>query len=240
MVPLSEDLGGIAGCPKEAYSNFMNLKHGLLILALNTLNTLERDKKNPTDCGDVMNEKLKNAGMSVEEKTGKVIPFGFIRGYAFGKPKGTKDLLVLHTTITVICGVDESIYLFRKIQGKWKLILAQEAVEDKFSTQENLRYLIFESKEKPIMVLTHTPLWCQSCWISMSLSVLQPGTDPFKPKIILSDEKYVYRCADMKLEKTKMGFTLNYTGEDKDPGVVLKKVTEPYSLAENGVKRIEK
>jgi hypothetical protein len=237
MVPLSAAVGGNAGCPKEAYRYLTDLKRGLLSFAIETLNS-PKGKRKPDDCGDLMLEILKKAGLP-DEKTGEVIPFGAIQKMSFGQYDQFPDLLVFHTAFTMICGMDECLYLFQKSGGKWKLILAHEAMHGENPTQENLIYLVFVPERKPTLVVAHTPLGCQSCWFPLSLFVLQAGTDPFKPKVLFTDEREASRCTeDMEFEKTDQGFSLTYTGQGSEAGF-FRKVTEKYSLTATEVKRIE-
>jgi hypothetical protein len=106
------------------------------------------------------------------------------------------DLIAATVSIGICCGDDTSFYLFRKIDTRWELIMAQEAGEynEVSGAQGRLHYAVSPTSGPDgfFVVTTSVTPWCTSNWQRIRYRVLREGPDPYQPKVLLDREESIY------------------------------------------------
>jgi hypothetical protein len=176
--------------------------------------------------------------------------YGFISHLEVRQPSGHSDLLMFRSELSIECGDDSSLYVFKKSEGRWKVMIAVESNGYK-KISGGLGNLLYYDVSPPdadgrwFLVYAHQEPWCTSNWNYIHYRVLRTGGTPEKPVVVLSreDEMYrggVYRGGDLpRLEVTKDSFRLEFEGNQKlDSGVFARTHVACYRIASKRATRI--
>ena len=144
------------------------------------------------------------------------------------RPKYHHNLFVLITGIDLLCGQDESLYLFRRqASGGWRLLLADAVNGYKpiNRARENPKYAI--SPTMPgrnwFLIVAASPPWCTSLWSSLNLQVFEPNAAKTTLTLVESQNRGYYRGDDYRIEATRNGFALAYfTAQDLDSNLFVR------------------
>jgi hypothetical protein len=228
-----------AQIPRAAKPLLTRLKHQLRAFISDTINSEEGLQATPQYLQTKLLVRLQESGVKVQrwEEVAYSKDY-FQKPYAYGdiyditveQPAGHPELLVATTTLGICCGEDTSLYLFKKDEGTWRLVLAQEANDyDKVSGGQGLfQYAISPTDAQGdfFVVTANVSPWCSSNWQSLRYKVLRAGPDPYQPRTILSAEDTIYLGVDSPYEihVKEKGFTLEFFGESNPEEITRKHV----------------
>src|SRR5262249_25570398 len=122
----------------EAQRLLKELKHDLLDLITQTLNSPEGSVAPPMGLESAVTERLRKLGIVAEPR--KTIgysgpesltedtwrPYGQINAIRMEKPDSHPELLTVLTTLNIPCGEDSSLYVFERKQAGWVLKIQRE------------------------------------------------------------------------------------------------------------------
>jgi hypothetical protein len=218
--------------PEAAKTLLTQLKHGLRDLIADTLNNRDNRSATPLQLRSQVVNRLAQNNIKVvypndEEPPDEVYDpdkpepeikflYGEVNRIKIQTPAQHLNLLAITTTVSVPYGSDTSLYLFRRANDSWQLVLAHEAngYKDITGAQAQFDYAVSPPNEtgRFFIVAAHIPPWFVSCWSSLKYSVLRIGREPYAPQVLLQSKGSVFRCdeppytLDVRADKFKLSF----------------------------------
>lgn len=235
------------------------LKHQLRDLISTSLNVSPADYENLENVGKVILEELQKQGISIGKRTVSVVKLGSVDvpdniedGYTYGdinqvvvrRVINHPDLIAATTTIGVVCGDDTSLYIFKRINEKWKLVIAQEASDYELVSRAQGRFSYSisppsDNGEFFVVTKSITP-WCTSAWRSIHYQVLRQGVTPYQPIKILNQEDGIFLGDEPygSISILPTGFTIEF--EDSDwLGRFTRNHVKSYQLVGDKIQKIQ-
>lgn len=217
--------------PLAAQTLLTQLKHGLRELIGDTINHDDNRNATPLQLRTQVVERLAQDKIKVlypndEEPPEQIDPdinapetqflYGEVARIKITAPAHHPDLLVVTTTIYIPSGEDTSLYLFRRANDYWQIVLAHEANGYKHVTgaQAKFDYAVSPSDENGnfFIVAAHIPPWFVSCWRGLRYQVFRIGHRAYEPLNILSKDNFMYHCDEppYTLNVRADGFKLSF------------------------------
>jgi hypothetical protein len=214
--------------PPEAKQLLTVLKHQLRDVIHDTLNA-NSQQDNPRRLQAAILTVLQRGGIKVEEPGEIVVDenytepdyvqeYGNIYRIVIERPSGHGNLLIATTTLSIPCGTDTSLYIFRNRDGRWELILAQESngYDEVSGAQGAFGYAISppDAQNNFFVVTANINPWCTSNWQSIRYAVLREGRSAYEPRVILNQKHTIFRDHDppFSIRVTTNSFTLSFDG----------------------------
>jgi hypothetical protein len=216
----------VSKIPPEVRALLTRLKQQLLDLVERTLDA-EVSASTPTRTARArVLAALAREGVGVGEPPDDVHTFGSVYPVELTRPRGHDDLLALTVTLSVHCGSDSSLYLFRREGARWRLVLADEAdgYEDVTGAQGRFGFVVSppDSRGRFFVVAADVNPWCTSFWQRVRYRVMRVGVDAYDPRSIARGEETIYlgtALEGFRLAATSRTFTLRFdAGQSLDPG----------------------
>lgn len=171
-------------------------------------------------------------------------PYGSVVDATLARAEKHPDLLIATTTIGIMCGGDDSLYVYRQNGARWDLILASEQndYEKISSAQFGLQYAVSppDKNNEFFLAFVHTTAWCTSNWQGLQYKAIKPTSDPNSPEVLYSGADGAYLGVDdpYKISATADTFTLQYVNSSLDSGLLTRPYMMKFKVEPNGVKRI--
>lgn len=200
---------------------FTELKHGLRDVILQTLNEKSFHWTSPDEITARVLELLQQHDILLK-KPYETPYYTYDRIYDIhiSQPAAHSELLVVTTTLWVMCGSDTSFYLLQRVGRTWQLIAAQEAndYEDITGAQKWLEYAISPPDETGqfFVVTANINPWCSSNWQSLRYKAFRIGTTPYHPTILLQREETIYIVGGYTLTVQANGFEVIFSGNPSE------------------------
>lgn len=181
-----------------------------------------------------------------EEPTeGGTYSYGEILGIRIEKPAGLSDILVVTTTLAVMCGDDTSLYVFRRVAERWQLVGAQEAnnYDDVAGALGTFQYVVSppNAAGQSLLVTTNVNPWCSSNWQSLRYSVFRLQEDGLMSEPALQGSQTIYLGNEGSgtIRMQPEGFRVDFEGGQLlDPGILIRKHVVAYRVTKNRVERV--
>jgi hypothetical protein len=172
--------------------------------------------------------------------------FGNVISINITRPREHPDLIAATTTISVHCGEDSSLYLFRREGEHWRLLLADEAngYEQVNGAQGSYHFRVSppDARGRFFVVATEVTPWCTSAWQLMRYRVLRVGREAYSPRLILRGEEGIYLGTDFegfRLGATAGTFTLMFdASQDLDPGILVRPHVLKFAIEDDHAERV--
>lgn len=173
--------------------------------------------------------------------------YGHIYQINMELPKDHHDLLVVKTKLAVMCGEDSSLYLFKKVDQQWQLILSHESngYNEVSGAMGDLQYAILKDRTKytnhkiedlPVIVVADVNPWCSSNWQLLRYKVLRASVESTKPTVLSQDEESIYigvSAPIFQLKSQDNSFSLQFEGDHEDPDMFTKERIINFQLSGN-------
>jgi hypothetical protein len=216
--------------PTEVRDLLTRLKHQLRDLIERTLDDGVGPRSTPAAARARVLAALRREGVSTGGPEDDVHTFGSVVAINFTRPRGHPELLAATTTVSVHCGDDGSLYLFRRAGARWRLVLAEEAngYEDVSGAQGRFDFRVSppDARGRFFVVTANVNPWCTSNWQALRYRVLRVADDPYRPRLLLSGEETIYLGTELegfRLGATADAFTLRFdAGQRLDPGILIR------------------
>lgn len=161
------------------------------------------------------NDEAKNMFISVTGNTKNAEFYEPIEPEAivFAEVPGRNDLLAVTTTVSVNCGGDMSLYLYKKAGSGYKLLLKYENTDPESNGNEGLHFALSKpaNPDDLFVVIYHGTPWCTSCWGNINYSAIKPGADAGHPVVLFEKKESFYRCGETELKTGESDFLLSYS-----------------------------
>lgn len=230
------------------------LKHQLRDLIAKSINTQDAQNDTPPQLQARVLAALKQAGVELSDppfseywkpEEEVIVSYGYIPAIDIEQPKHHPELLAIKTTLAINCGGDTSLYIFKRNENQWAMVLALETndYEDISGAQNGLDYAISPADEagKFFIVAADVNAWPQSRWQSVRYKMLRIGASPYAPNVVLSAEHGILRDREpaCKLTATANTFRLDFWGlQSLDYGIQERAYILRYSVDGDRVTRI--
>ena len=156
-----------------------------------------------------------------------------------------QSYLLLQTSLEVVCGYDESAYLYRYDNGHWKRIWE---TEQNTYTKEGYKPQFIRSvlvspplnESTPYVMTLGTEPWCSSNWHDVYVRIWKVG--PADSRLLLDKAEWAFLGThDIPIMGSigREDALVEYTTNSADVGVFSRQVVLHYSLASDKVTRID-
>lgn len=218
-IPVGEEETGV---PPDVNLLMANAKHDLRDLAQQVLKS---QPGNATEIAPAVQSAL-IAALASEgiAAGGESAKYGDIASIEVVAPPGHRDLLAVVVALSIPCGSDSALFLFRH-ERDWRLVYERE--EDDYDSisgalgtfgwkvsppDEQGRFLVVTSSISP---------WCSSAWHQLRYQVdrVEPGHAVAVP--IDHDTITSYEW-DVELEATADSYSIHFNGSSLDPAILVR------------------
>ena len=216
--------------PTDVRALLTKLKHQLRDLVQKSLDA-DADARTPAS---VSNAKvlaaLRREGVSTGGPKDDVHTFGSVVSVNVTRPRGHANLVAATTTVSVHCGSDTSLYLFRREGARWRLVLADEAngYEQVNGARERFDFRVSppDARGGFFVVAADVNPWCTSNWQMMHYRLMRVGADAYGPRVVLKGEEVIYLGTELegfRLTADADTFTLRFdSNQSLDPGRLIR------------------
>jgi hypothetical protein len=208
--------------PEEARPLLITLKRGLRDLIQAGLESSPRKDMDAKAVRARVVESISRQLKATRGENGGRSRLGTIEDVTVEFPPGLEGYAVAKTTVSIPCGSDSSLYVFQRDGTQWKLVLAQEAPDNRGIEEalHNLSYAVIrpEIASPPVVLSVNENASCSSCWQSLRLKLMRPGSSPDTPQTLWRRTvPFFYRCDGYVLKPTESGFHIEFTDSFDDP-----------------------
>jgi len=156
--------------------------------------------------------------------------------------------LVVHTAVEVICGFDESAYLYRWKNGRWTRIWETEQnlyTKDEYKVQRIRAVLVSPkfNETSPYYVLTlGTEPWCSSNWHDVYVRLWSLSSSGREPKLLIDKSQWAFLGShDIPVQGSagRDDALIEYTVGSFDLGVFAREAVLHYLLTPDRAERID-
>lgn len=169
---------------------------------------------------------LAGRGVTVGEEPGdNELGWGYVLAVRARRAEANPNLVAVTTTISVPCGSDAALFLFRRDGVAWTRVLVEEAREydDISGAREQTAFVIgSEAQDGSFLVLTtDVPAWCSSIWHPLRYRVRRVVPGRAEPLELLREEtEAIATGAGYDVRAEHDGFTIFIKAwDDENPGV---------------------
>lgn len=157
---------------------------------------------------------LQAAGVWIEDS----YTYGGITELEVSRPRGHPDLLVFRIDLGIDCGEDNSLYVFQRRKGRWRMVIAIESngYKEVFGGLDSLQYRIspLDGQGRWFLVYLHQIPSCTSVWNGISYRVVRSGASAEKPVVVLARGERLHRGDyEPRLRVNGESFRLDFAGE---------------------------
>lgn len=215
--------------PPDVRALLTTLKHQLRDLVQTSLDAAGERTPAPVLQAGVL-AALRREGVSTGGPKDDVHTFGSVVSVSISRPRGHADMVAATTEVSVHCGSDNSLYLFRRDGERWRLVLADEAngYEQVNGAREHFDFRVSppDAQGGFFVAVADVNPWCTSSWQVMRYRVLRFGEDAYAPRVVLKGDASIYLGTDLegfRLDATANTFTLRFdSSQSLDPGRLIR------------------
>ena len=189
---------------------------------------------------------LRREGVQTGGPKDDVHTFGSVISVSVSRPRGHADLVAATTNVSVHCGSDNSLYLFRREGARWRLVLADEAdgYEQVNGARERFYFRVSAADASGdfFVVAADVNPWCTSSWQVMRYRVLRVGADAYAPRVVLKGDSSIYLGTDLegfRLTADADTFTLRFdSNQSLDPGRLVRPHVLKFKIEGDRAERV--
>jgi hypothetical protein len=236
--------------PPAAQKLLPQFKAGLREIIGRTLN--DHSSSSPEILHDLILADLKKAGIEALNQvqregyyTADGDDFGYLYDVTVRQPARHPDLMAVLTNLTIPCGSDASLNLYRRTGATWQLILVAESngYKDVAGAQGSFQFSISPPDDEGnwFLVTADVNPWCSSNWQQLRYKVLRPGEDANHSVVLLDEHTTVYLGTDQpyRLTVNPHGFEIrNVASQGLDASILTRVHVQKYEVSGNRVTRV--
>jgi hypothetical protein len=230
------------------------LKHQLRDLIAETINTRAAQHETPAQLQSRVLSSLKQAGVELSDppfseiwkpEDEAIVSYGYIPEIVIEQPAHHPELLAVKTSLAINSGGDTSLYIFKRRENQWVMVLALEknGYAEVSGAQNGFDYAISPADESGnyFIVAADVNAWPTSRWQMLRYKVLRIGASPYEPNLVFSAEHNIFRNYEpiFKLTATANRFRFDFWGlQSLDGGILDRAYILSYSVTGDRVTRI--
>jgi hypothetical protein len=166
---------------------------------------------------------------------------------SLSEPKVTSpaaDLVAVVTDLSIPCGEDTSLFLFRHDADGWHLVLDREKNDyaEVSGAAGSFEFRVSPPDEHGSRLVAAADIapWCTSNWHSLRWDLFRINPGWRDPEAVAAGTESIYVQDDIDMSVTPDTFSLNYVGSSIDMGRVMRDYHRHYRItAGNRLERIE-
>jgi len=235
--------------PPAAQKLLPQFKSGLREIIGRTLN--EHSSSSPDTLHKLIIADLKKAGIETMNQfqrdgyyTADGDDFGNLYDVTVRQPARHSDLMAVVTNLTIPCGSDASLNLYRRNGAAWQLILVEESnsYKDISGGQGSFQFAVSppDAEGNWYVVATDVNPWCSSNWQQLRYKVLRPGEDANHPVVLLDEHTSIYLGTEQpyRLNLNPHGFELHIVAaQGLDDSILTREHVRNYDVSGKRVTR---
>jgi hypothetical protein len=220
-IPLGDDQTAV---PPDAILLMTNAKHDLRDLAREVL------RSQPGN-GPVIAPAVQTAMLAALKAEGVVLGgdstterYGNVAAIDVIAPQGHHDLLAVVVELSIPCGSDSALFLFRH-DDQWRLVYEREE-DDYESISGALGSFAWkvsppDAQGRFLVVTSSISPWCSSAWHQLRYQVdrIEPGRAEAIP---IDSGTFTSYGWDVELEATVDSYSIHFNGSSLDPGILIR------------------
>jgi hypothetical protein len=236
--------------PPAAQKLLPQFKAGLREIIGRTLN--DHSSSSPETLHKLILADLKKAGIETLNPvqrdgyyTADGDDFGNLYDVTVRQPARHPDLMAVVTNLTIPCGSDASLNLYRRNGAAWQLILVEESngYKDISGGQGSFQFAVSppDAEGNWYVVAADVNPWCSSNWQQLRYKVLRPGEDVNHPAVLLDEHASIYLGTDLpyRLTLSPNGFELHIVAaQGLDDSILTREHVRNYEVSGDRVTRI--
>ncbi len=236
--------------PPSAQKLLPQLKAALREIIGRTIN--EHYSSSPEILHDSILSDLKKAGIEALSRvqregyyTADGDDFGYLSDVTVRQPERHPDLVAVVTNLTIPCGSDASLNLYRRTGGAWQLILVAESngYANISGAQGSFQFTISppDNEGNWFVVAADVNPWCSSNWQQLRYKVLRPGEDFNHSQVLLDEHTTIYLGVDQpyRLTVNPGGFEIrNVASQGLDDSIMTRVHVQKYEVNGDRVTRV--
>lgn len=160
-------------------------------------------------------------------------------------PNNDPALIAVRSSISLPCGEDNSLYIYERQSGKWRLAAADETngYEDVSGARSDLQFSVSprDANGRYFVVVAGYQSWCQSNWRMINYEALRPGRSADAASLLIqgSDDIFVEVDEPILIKTTADSFQINYEGEfHNDMGILTRAHVVSYKIDGNSATKV--
>ncbi|HVF43409.1 MAG TPA: hypothetical protein VM936_10385 [Pyrinomonadaceae bacterium] len=232
--------------PPDARALLSKLKHQLRNLVQKTLDADAAASTPAPALQARVLAALRREGVAAGGPKDDVHTFGSVVSVNVSRPRGHAGLVAVTTEVSVHCGSDTSLYLFRRDGARWRLVLADEAegYEQVNGARERFDFRVSppDAQGRFFVVAADVNPWCTSNWQVMKYRVLRVGSDAYGPRVVLKGDDSIFLGTDLegfRLTADANTFTLRFdSNQSLDPGRLIRPHVLKFRVEGDGAERV--
>lgn len=183
-------------------------------------------------------------------ETGDSVPpppdrHGNLVAFEVSRVEAHPDLLAVVATVAIKCGSDSMLILYRRTPSGWRetMVRRSEPYSEVRGGWGDLRFAVSpaDSAGDWFVATVSTTPWCTSAWQGMPYALARPGPTPDRPRIFFRDRGTIYlgNESDLQVKAERDAFELRHDGPSLDPDILVRRHVRRYSVAGEGVRRVQ-
>jgi hypothetical protein len=171
--------------------------------------------------------------------------FGYLYDVTVRQPARHPDLMAVVTNLTIPCGSDASLNLYRRNGAAWQLILVAESngYADISGAQGSFQFAISPPDDEGnwFVIAADVNPWCSSNWQQLRYKVLHPGEDAHHPVVLLDEHTSIYLGTDQpyRLTVNSQGFEIrSVAAQGLDDSILTREHILRYEVSGKRVTRV--
>jgi hypothetical protein len=171
--------------------------------------------------------------------------FSFLYDVTVRRPAQHPDLMAVVTNLTIPCGSDASLNLYRRNGAGWQLILVAESngYKNISGGQGSFQFAISppDAEGHWYVIAADVNPWCSSHWQQLRYHVLRPGDDADHPLVLLDEHTSIYLGTEQpyRLNLNPHGFELHIVAaQGLDDSILTREHVRNYEVSGNRVARV--
>jgi len=236
--------------PPTAQKLLPRFKSGLREIIGRALN--DHSSSSPETLHKLILADLKKAGieaLSLVQRDGYYTAdgddFGYLYDVTVHQPERHPDLMAVVANLTIPCGSDASLNLYRRTGATWQLILVAESngYVEISGAQGSFQFAISPPDDEGnwFVVTADVNPWCSSNWQQLRYKVVRPGAEANRSLVLLDEHSSIYLGTDQpyRLVANPSGFEIrSVASQGLDESILTRVHVRKYEVSGNQVTRI--
>jgi len=157
----------------------------------------------------------------------------------------SNQFLVLVTGVSIVCGFDESAYVYSPSDEGWRRVWQVEQntyTENEYKPQKIEAVLIsdYSQANDYVMLTLGTEQWCSSNWHRVYYRAFRLGPDPNAPALIDGEERaYLGDPPEIEGSVSRDEILVEFAGHSIDSGIIVRTVVRRFRIDGEEVRRVD-
>lgn len=182
--------------------------------------------------------------------TGDAVPpsddrHGSLVAFEVSRVEGHPELLAVVATLTIKCGSDSMLILYRRTPYGWRetMVRRSEPYSEVRGGWGDLRFAVSpkDSQGNWFVATASTTPWCTSAWQGMPYELARTGPAPDRPKVFFRGKSSIYlgNESDLLLRAEQDAVEIRHDGASLDPDILIRRHVRRYAVTGETARRVQ-